>query len=346
MKNSQLFNLQKIRELTNPIEDLQVELNQLKDNSLKIKNKLQNIEQEFYDKSFLSQIAMIKESLQKINNKLIKVSKINLNKFLEFQDQLIRKYKDEFKDKIKKLEINKEITKKIGLYLVETKKISKIIKSLSIVPSIEIIQWLELIDSLKYNTIFLGTVKKIENYYQDLIQTRLKKELSKIPEDIDPNLIKDYEKYFRNNPTLTFNEFFQIIEKKLTQKELSAKKAIIEKIKEREELEKLKEKQQEQKKTYENYLKLSDTEFKRLRRKKRREKLTDVAKNSTENNSIEISEEVSKKIKKFKSQFEKGFKQKYMIQNDEDKDPIEVIRERRKKKEKEYKQFEDHFKDK
>ncbi|MFX0038976.1 MAG: hypothetical protein ACFFCY_09625 [Promethearchaeota archaeon] len=346
MSNNQIFNLEKIKELTNPIEDLQAELNQLNINSLKIAENIQNIEYESNDKNLPSQIVRIKELLQDIDKKLNKVSNTNLNKFLDFQARLIKKYKDDFKDNLKKLNINTEITRKIGLDLIERKKISKIIDFVSFVPSIEIKYWIELLDSLKYNTIFLKSIKKARKYYQNLIQIKLEKELSKIPEYIDPNLIKDYEIFFKENPTLTFNEFCQTIENQLTQKELSAKRASIEKVKKNEELEKLKKKQEEQKTSYENYLKLSDREFERLRRKKTREKLTNISKKSSDDNSIEISDEVSEKIKKYKSQFDKSFKEKYMIQKDEDKDPIDLVRERKKKKEKEYKHFEDHFKNK
>ncbi|MFX0004002.1 MAG: hypothetical protein ACFFAA_06425 [Promethearchaeota archaeon] len=344
MNNTQVFNLEKIKKLTDPIEDLQTELNQLNVNSLKISENIQNIEHEFNDRNILSQITRLKELLQDVDKKLNNLSNTNLNKFLDFQNQLIKKYKDDFKENVKKLNINKDITKKIGLDLIENKKISKIIDSVSFIPSIEIKHWIELLDSLKYNTIFLKSIKRIQKYYQNLIQIKLESELSKIPEDIDSDLIRDYKNFFKENPTFTFNEFYQTIENQLTQKELIAKRASIERAKKKEELEKLKKKQEEQKTSYENYLKLSDREFERLRRKKTREKLTVISKKSSSNNSIKISDEVSEKIKKFKSQFDKSFKDKYMIQKDEDKDPIDLIRERKKKKEKEYKHYEDHFK--
>ena len=95
MSNNQIFNLEKIKELTSPIEDLQVELNQLNDTSLKITENMQFIEHEFNDKNFLSQIATLKELLQNVNNRLNKISKINLNRFLDFQDQLIKKIKQQ-----------------------------------------------------------------------------------------------------------------------------------------------------------------------------------------------------------------------------------------------------------
>ena len=343
MSNNQIFNLEKVKELTNPIEDLQAELNQLNENSLKITQKIQNIEENFPDEKFISQIASIRGLLKNVNNKLNKITKTNLTKFLAFQDQLIKKYKEIFKDNLKRLYIQKEITKKIGLFLIEERKISKIIESVSFLPSIEIPQWLALLDSLKHNTLFLKSINRINIFYQNLLQEKLKKELSKVPEDIDPNLINEFKIFFQDNPSLTFKDFLKANENQLSQQELTAKREIMRKAREKEELKKLKKKQEEQKKTYEEYLKLSDSEFKRLRRKKSREKLTDISEKSTEKDSIEISNEVSEKIEKYKSQFEKRFNEEYMIQKDEDKDPLDLIRERKKKKDKEYKKYKDHF---
>ena len=44
MSINQIFNLEKIKELTNPIEDLQGELNQITDNSVKITQNIESIE--------------------------------------------------------------------------------------------------------------------------------------------------------------------------------------------------------------------------------------------------------------------------------------------------------------
>ena len=343
MRNNQIFDLDKIKELTFPIEDLQIKIDQLNDSSKKITKNIHIIKSELNDTKFLSQIELIQELIKNINDKLNIVSKTNLNKFLDFQDRLIKKYKDNFKENLKKLTLNEGITKIIGLFFIEEKKISKIIDNVSFIPSIEIPQWLELLDSLNHNTFFLKSVEKIGIYFQKLLQERLAKELKKIPNNTDPVLVRDYEEFFKKNPTLAFNDFLQIIESQLTQKELDSKKEIKKRIKEKDEFEKLKRKQVEQKKTYDDYLKLSEREFKRLRRKDSREKLTDVSTDSNTEKEIEISDEISEKIKKFKSQFEKSFDEKYMIQKDDDTDPIDIIRERKKKKDKEYKEYEDHF---
>ncbi len=343
MNNNQLFDLEKIKKLTLPIEELQIKLNELTQTSNYVIKNIQTIERDLKDKNLLFQIETVEELLKKINIKLDKISRTNLSKFLDLQDRLIRKYKEKFKDNLKSLNLNEELTKSIGLSLIEDKKISKIINFVSFIPSIEIPEWLDLLDSLKYNTIFLKSVKKIRNYYQKLLKVRLDIELKKVPEDTDPILIKEYRNYFEKTPTLTFDNFMGIIESQLTQQEISVKKGVIKKVREKEELEKLKKKQEEQKETYENYLKLSDSEFKRMRRKKRREKLTEISPESKGKKDIELTDEVSEKIEKFKSQLEKSFDEKYMIQKDDDKDPLDLIRERKKRKEKEYKNFKDHF---
>ncbi|MFW9900263.1 MAG: hypothetical protein ACFFDY_03125, partial [Candidatus Thorarchaeota archaeon] len=307
MSTNQLFDLEKIKKLTAPIEELQIELNQLNENSKNATESIKIFEREFEDKKLLDQLENIEEILENISSKLINISKLNLNRFLELQDQLTKKYKENYKNRLKKLNLNREFTKSIGLSLIEDKKISKIIDNVSYIPSIEISQWLDLLGSLQYNTLFLKSVNNIKTYYLSLLQVKLKKEISKIPQDTDPKLIKDFENSFEEDPTLTFNEFLRKIESKLTQQEIKEKKSLIKQAREREELEKLKKQQEEQKEAYENYLKLSDREFKRMRRKKRREKLTNISSETSIKKDLELSDEVSEKIERFKSQLEKSF---------------------------------------
>lgn len=342
--NNQLFNLEKIKELTFPIEDLQAKINELMEFSKIIENNKRSLIQNFTNKKFLAQVEELTEILHDINVMLAKISKNNINKFLALQDKLIQKYKAIFQENLKKLKLNKDNIKNIGLFLIENKKLSKIIDKVSYIPSIGISQWLEILEVLNQNSLFLRTVKKIEIYYQDKIKDKLKAELDRIPDDTNASIITDYEKAFQEDPALTFREFLQDIDNKLTFQELQVKKEIIKKAKEKEELEKLKMKQEEQKKAYEDYLKLSDREFERKMRKKSREKLTRITSGAKEKKKLEISDEVTEKIEKFKSQFEKKLEERYLIQEDEEKDPIDLVRERKKKKEKEYKKFKDHFK--
>jgi hypothetical protein len=343
MSTNQIFDLEKIKEITVPIEELQLQLGQLTTISQKAAENIKLFESEFEDKKFQLQLENIEELLEHITSKLSEISKLNLKKFIELQALLTKKYKESYKTKLKNLNLNQEFTKSIGLFLIQDKKISKVIDNVSYIPSIEISEWISLLDSLKFNTLFLKSVKNLKSYYLELLQLRLKEEISRIPKGTDPKLIKEYENSFDKNPTLTFNDFLKKIESKLTQRELLEKKSLIKRAKEREELEKLKKKQEEQKETYENYLKLSDSEFKRMRRKKRREKLSEISSESRIKKDLELSDEVSEKIEKFKSQLEKTFNEKYMIQKDEDKDPLDLIRERKKKKDKEYKEYKDHF---
>ena len=344
MIKGQLFDLEKIKNLTTPIEELQLNLNKLTETFKELEKNIQIVKHEFkLNNEYLSQIKLIEKLLKKVNVNLNKVSKSNLNRFLDFQDRLIAKYKENFKDRLKKLKINEETIKKLGLSLIEEKKISKIINFVSFIPSIDITHWILLLDSLKFNSLFLKVVKRVQVFYQNIQKMKLNVELSKISNGTDPKLIEDYKEYFEKNSNLTFNDFLKIVENKLTQQELKVKTEIIKRAKEKKEIEKLKQKQEEQKDSYENYLKLSDKEFERLRRRKNREKLNISITESKEKKEIELSEEISEKIKKFKSQFEKSFEEKYMIQKDEEQDPIDLIRARKKRKEEEYKEYEDHF---
>ncbi|MFX1321491.1 MAG: hypothetical protein ACFFAQ_07600 [Promethearchaeota archaeon] len=343
MIKNQIFNLEKIKELTSPIEELQSEINHLNEISKTVIQNKQFLIKQFSNEVILEQIEGITNLLNNLNIKLIEISNNNIKKFLEFQDNLIKKYKDLFKENLRKLKINQDNTKKIGLFLIENKTISRVIDEPSFIRSVELSQWLELIDSLKQNSLFLNVINKVNSFYNDLIQKKLKIELSKIPNDTDTLLVKEYERVFMENPNLNFKEFLKETETQLTKQELIAKEEIIIKAREKEELEKLKKKQEEQRETYEEYFKYSDTEFERRRRKKKRDKLSDIALEVEEKKPLEISDEISEKINKFKSKFEKRFKDDYMIPKDDKQDPLDLIRERKKRKQKEYKKFKDHF---
>ena len=147
---------------------------------------------------------------------------------------------------------------------------------------------------------------------------------------------------FLINP-ITLEEFLQEIESKLTQKELDAKRKIVDKTKEND---KLKEQQEQQLQSFEDYFKLSDKEFERRMRKEKREKLADLVEKPEKAKKVEITEEVSEKIENFKSKFENSFDEKFLIKRDDEMDPLDLIRERKKKKDREYKDYIKKFKNK
>jgi hypothetical protein len=343
MIENQLFNLEKIKTLTTVLDELQAKLYQLNEDTKQVKIFSKSVIRNFTNVTFLSQVEKITDLMTEIRKILENISKDNINIFFSLQESLIKKYKEKNQEKLKKLNLNQELLREIGLYLIEKRKIHKTINEISYVSSIGVVQWLDILDSLKQNSLFLRTIKKIKLYYENLIQDKLKLEISRIPEDVNTSLIEDFKKAFLEDLNITFTEFLQDFESKLTQKELETKKEIIAKVKEREELEKLKKKQEEQKEAYNDYLKLSDKAFERKIRRKAREKLSDIRTTEKETKKIELSEEVSEKIEKFKSKLGKSFEEKYLIQKDDEQDPLDLIRERKIKKEKEYKKYKDHF---
>lgn len=342
MNEHQIFDLEKIKDLTNPIEELQGNVFELENNYAKFneykKNEISGLS---FNKDYTNQIQTITQILEDINRKLIKLSNLNLNKFLIFQDNLIKKYKDSFKDNLKKLKIDRMKIKEIGIFLIENRKICKIIDKSSFISAIEINQWLDLLESLKLNSLFQLSINQCEKFYNLLVKKKLTVEVNKIPEDTDPVLINDFKRAYLKNPDLTFKEFLQIIEEKLTEEELDSRRIIIERTKEKEKLKELKKKQEVQRRSYEDYLRLSKKEFEKMRRKKRRKKLSDLATKQELSKEIHISEEISEKIEKFKSKFEDSFEEKYLMQKDEEIDPLDIIRKRKKQKDEEYN---DHIK--
>ena len=342
MNGHQLFDLEKIKDLTNPIEELQGNVFELENNYAKFnKYKKNEISGLSFNKDYTNQIQTITQILEDINRKLIKLSNLNINKFLIFQDNLIKKYKDSFKDNLKKLKIDRMKIKEIGIFLIENRKICKIIDKSSFISAIEINQWLDLLESLKLNSLFQSSINQCEKFYNLLLKKKLTVELNKIPEDTDLVLINNFKRAYLKNPDLTFKEFLQIIEEKLTEEELDSRRIIIEQTKEKEKLKELKKKQEVQRQSYEDYLRLSNKEFEKMRRKKRRKKLTDLATKQELSKEIQISEEISEKIEKFKSKFEDSFEEKYLMPRDEEIDPLDIIRKRKKQKDEEYK---DHIK--
>jgi len=330
---NQLFNLEKIREFTSPIENLQGKVNQITNIAEKLESEKRLISQYFDDESFINQLNELTKILSNIYKNLENISNNNINRFLDLQNKLLNKYKNDYKDHLKLISLNEINTKIIGLNLIENRKISKIISQTSYISSIGINQWLELIDALNRNSLFLSSVELLKIFYSNLIDKRLKDELSGIPDSIDSSFLKEYEQQFYLNPELTYEEFLQTVENKLTKQELLVRKEYVNKRKEKHKIEELKKKQEEQTETYKNYFKFSDKEFERRERKRKREKLINVILDGNQK-KLELSDEVSEKIEKFKSQFDKNFKENYLNQKDDDKDPIELIRERKKKKRK------------
>lgn len=339
---TELFNLEKIRELTAPLKALQGRVNQ-------ISNLVKNLEPEqqlasiYYGNDlFLKNLAQLTKLVSQINENLKNVSNHNINKFLKFKNYLINKYKQSINDRLKNIDLDNDYLIQIGLSLIENKAISKIIERITYIPSISIKQWLDLIDALNQNTLFQKSVSNLKEYYKIILQNKLKIELAKITSNIDSSIIEDFKRQFHITPEITFNKFIESLEHKLTEEELKSKKKLLEKNKKRQEIENLKKQQEEQIESYDSYLKLSNKEFERRLRKQKREKLTDIG-DTGNNRNLEITEEISQKIEEFKEQLDRKSEGRFPTLDDSSADPIELIRERKRKKKEEYDKFKDHF---
>ncbi len=338
------FDLEKIKELTNPIESIQGELNYLDEEYKKLVNKCFKIKQTLQEEELALKIENLSKKFGFLNDEISTICKNNLNQFLYFQDLLIGKYKESFKDSLKFLDISLKNTKKLGLSFIEQKNVFKVIDVPSYISSISLDHWINLLKSLKNNSIFRTIIKKMEIFFSVILKRNLDEELNKIDPDVDIEVVEAYKNDYFNNP-ISFQDYMMAIESTLSKRSLIKKRKIAEKLKDKEELNELKKQQEEQfrSSTYQDYIHLSDEEFERRRRKQKREKLSELSKKPIK--EVEISQEVIEKIEKFKEQFGESFEEKYLVKKDEEKDPLEIIRERKKKKQKEYKAFIKKLKD-
>jgi len=342
MQNIQEFDLDTIKTFFTPTDELQGKISNIKVKTQKFKDRQKSIKEYSGEEKLIEQLAEISHKADQINKVLLNITKANLETILSCKEILSKNYKKIYLDQLEQEEITQNKLKKIGLSFIENKETVKVIETPSFIKSLPVEQWTDMLDYLSTNSLFNSIVRKTQDYYQDILDKRLKEELSKIPDNVDEVLIEDFKEAFSRDPQLTFNRFMREIKTKLTEKELEQRKKLIEETKEKEKLQELKKEQEEQRKTYEEYLKYSEKEFERRRRKRQRKSLSEIAEQPKEKTSID--EEKKKKIEKFKSKFNDSFEKKYLKSKDDERDPIDLVRQRRKRKEEEYKEYKDKIK--
>ena len=285
MVENQIFNLEKIKEITSPIGELQGKLiimEELYEFFIENKNVLT---QDFTEEKF-NEIQDINNNLTDVYRELVGKTINNTQNFLIFQDNLISKYKDSFKEDLKSLELSQsDIVYEIGLSLIKNKDISKIIEKVSFILALNSNQWNSLFKSLKHNSIFLSILRKSAKFIES--------QKFKWPKKV----IKE-KKEIENSK--------QILDKQ-TVPELD------------------------------EYLKYSKEEFRRRRRREKRQSLETLEEEPEI--QIEVTKDISEKIEEFKSKLGTDFKEKYLIQRDDQQDPITLIRELKKKREEKYKEY-------
>ena len=288
MVENQIFNLEKIKEITSPIGELQGKLNNMEE-LFEFFNENKNVLTQDFTEEKLNEIQDINNNLTDIYRELVEKTIISTQNFLIFQDHLIRKYKYSFKEDLKSSELSQsDIVYEIGLSLIKNKNISKVIEKISFVLALNSNQWISLFNSLKHNSMFLSILQKSAKF--------LEAEKLKLTEKI----IKEKEEIEKSK---------QILDKQPSPK-----------------LNK-----------YQEYLKYSKEEFQRRRRKERRESLETLEEKPEI--QIEVTKDISEKIEEFKSKLGSDFKEKYLIQRDDQQDPITLIRELKKKREEKYQEY-------
>ena len=279
-----------------------------------------------------------------ISEKLINISQQNLNLLLFVQDNLIENYKQRLKESLKIQWLNKENIKNLGNSLIGSKKVSTIKYLITRVQSLTTQEWLNLIESLKYNSQFQGLLKNLKRFYQSNLLKKLNEQLEKFPKDFETSLKEKFKEEFLENPNLTVSSFIKKYSTKAIKNKVKISQTSQQNLKKREELKKLKENQKDYGIDFEEYFQLSEEEFEIKKRRAFRKKLPEIDKSKIDSHKkLEISEDISEKIKKFKLQYDKKFGKKFIYEDKDEKDPIEIIRERKRKKEIEFEKYKKRF---
>jgi len=197
------FNLEKIQELTSPIEEFEGKIKSLEEifeRSIKTKIK---ITKKIQDSILLDEIQITSQSLNDLYTNLIEFSNENIKKFLFFQSNLTKKYNNSFKQNLDGLNLK---TKEIGLNYIEDKKILKVLKHSTIVPSLSSNQWIELMSSLKENSLFVSTIKNAEKFLEAEEFRIIKK---KIKEQQDAEVLKELEEKQSESKLNEYQEYLK-----------------------------------------------------------------------------------------------------------------------------------------
>jgi len=279
MTKYDLFNLEKIQELTSPIEEFEGKIVNL---GVDFESSHEVRDRAFHkigDQLFIKEIEQTSLEFDTLFKQLFKQSNNIVLKFLSFQEKLTKEHFTLFKQKLKdsKLSLNE-----YGLHLIENKKIHRIHDNSSAIfaPSSDL--WLEVLNSLKRNSQYLTFLEKVKI----ILKTKEYKQIEEIS---------------------TQNE--QTIEVE-TKSELNK---------------------------YEEYLKYTNKEFQKRRRREKRTNLLELQDKPAV--QIEMTKEITEKIEDYKSKMKTDFKTRYFIQKDDETDPISLIQDLKKKKEKEYKAY-------
>ncbi|MFX0012587.1 MAG: hypothetical protein ACFE9R_19900 [Candidatus Hermodarchaeota archaeon] len=345
MSETKLLDLRKIKELMQPVELLQEKVNNLGEIDLLITSFKETVEIFRENEDIYKKINEGILTIEKVKNLFKSLFKNNLDSFLIIQDKLMEKYKVHIKEKIKKSEINKSHLKKIGIQLIDKKKIKKIPLEISFVKTIGVEEWIDLLDVLKENTLFQNIINRLSVYYENIIVQHLNNQIKTLPPNTDKDLILKFKESYLKNPHLTFDGFLKEIENEENRSKALIRESLINEQKEKKRLEELKKKQEERKDEYQDYLKLSEKEFERRIRKKKRGKLPEIVKSEETREELIITNEVSEKIEKFKSQFEENFQDKFLKTEQDNIDPIDLIRKRKRKNKEEFSKYKEHFDD-
>lgn len=336
-----IFSVERIKELTNSIDAIQGKSNLINKLYLIYKEALKNLlkKPNLMENDRIKFFNDLDNLLEAIYSKLSKNSEFYLENWLLFKDLLLSQHILTIKNILTEKNFSQESLKKVGISLIKKKRVSSFLEKISFIFSLDIDFWESIVNALNNNPDFLKTLNKIKIFYQNEMERLLNIELNKIPKNIDYKIINEFKKEFKKK-NISFKEFMITSKSKFPKKKFAREKITLETKKKKNEFDRLKEKQDTRFKSYDKLFTLSEDEFQRLKRKKKRKKLDSSSKlEKKEHASPDKKKEIDKKKESTQTPKQDIFSREIKENIEDDIDPIEVIKKRKQKKEEEFEKY-------
>jgi len=206
MINNQSFNLEKIEELTNPINDLYEKTQKLERFYEKFMETYESFPSDQSENILSEKIQDISKKIKNLYDKVLESSFECLHNFFLIKNSLVRKYYNSFVEELKNKNTNlSQFTYRIGKSFIEGKKINKVIEKPSFGYTIRTHQWLTLINYFKEKStcpypvnkirIFLNSRQEELNKIKEVNKTNIQ-DNSEVDQDFEYSGI-EYFKYSR-----------------------------------------------------------------------------------------------------------------------------------------------------
>ncbi len=234
-----------------------------------VSNRYETLERRSEDHQILESEKSLKKDLKKVLDGYYNEFKLVKQVFSEdVEEKVIQGF-----SKI----ANKAECRKIGTSFLNQTFINTPIYSSSIIPSLTLDYWLGIRENSLKDEKIKPVLQNLQKYYRSKMDERIKRELEKVPINIDESIKNEYKKAYYNK-RISFQEFLDLSEKRKKKSKVSKKQGQkgrsdtekirkdFEKALEKKKITQKKRKQMDSFDNYEQYFNMNEREIRRAKR--------------------------------------------------------------------------------